>query len=215
LRLRRAKSFVAKIVFSRFASLGTKLHSALPWPEKNLVNLLWRVIALAAVIGLAGCGAKDFETPLRSSDAVAPYVGAGNESPGTFALLDPEKIRYSQATYSVGGRTADGSRYTVQENIQWLLEHPTQDLPWGGPIRVFRKQAFMDEWGPLTRDRHTGDPKNLEVGEIYTLNHRRLVAYKLAGRKTIPVEWTNLRLVRDQRWRFTTANRGRSIAPNP
>jgi hypothetical protein len=73
----------------------------------------------------------------------------------------------------------------------------------------------MDEWGPLTRNRFTGDPKNLDSGEIYTLDHRRLVAYRLAARKTIPVEWADLKLVRDQRWRFTTPNRGRSIAATP
>jgi len=191
------------------------LNPALPWLKKNFVNMVWGIIAFTAVIGLAGCGAKDFETPLRSSDAVAPYVDAGNESPGTFALLDPEKIRYSQATYSVSGGTEDGSTYTVEDNIQWLREHPGQDLPWGGPIRVFRKQAFMDEWGPLARNLFTGDPKNLQTGEIYTLDHRRLVAYRAAGRKTIQVEWANLRLVRDQRWKFTTPDRGRSIAPSP
>jgi hypothetical protein len=41
------------------------------------------------------------------------------------------------------------------------------------------------------------------------------VAYRLAARKTIPVEWADLKLVRDQRWRFTTPNRGRSIAATP
>ena len=168
--------------------MGTKLHSALSWLEKNLSIPLWRVIALAAVIGLAGCGAKGFGTPLSSSDAVAPYVD---------------------------GSTEDGSTYTVEEKIQWLREHPGQDLPWGGPIRVFRKQAFMDEWGPLERNRFMGDPKNLQTGEIYTLDHRRLVAYRLAGRKTIPVELANSILVRDQRWKFTTLDRGRSIAPSP
>jgi hypothetical protein len=206
---------VVKIVFSRFASLGAILNPGLPWLKKNFVNMVWGIIAFTAVIGLAGCGATDFETPLRSSDAVAPYVDAGNESPGTFALLDPEKIRYSQATYSVSGGTEDGSTYTVEENIQWLREHSGQDLPWGGPIRVFRKQAFMDKWGPLERNLFTGDPKNLQTGEIYTLDHRRLVAYRLAGKKTIQVEWANLRLVRDQRWKFTTLDRGRSIAPSP
>ena len=191
------------------------MNPALPWLKKNFVTMVWGIIAFTAVIGLAGCGAKGFGTPLSSSDAVAPYVDAGNESPGTFALLDPEKIRYSQSTYSVSGGTEDGSTYTVEENIQWLRQHPGQDLPWGGPIRVFRKQAFMDEWGPLERNLFMGDPKNLEIGEIYTLDHRRLVAYRAAGRKTIPVEWANLRLVRDQRWKFTTLDRGRSIALSP
>ena len=195
--------------------MGTKLHSALSWLEKNLSILLWRVIALAAVIGLAGCGPADYRTRIPAAGAVQSHGDGGNEAPGTFALLDPEKIRYSQATYSVSGGTEDGSTYTVEENIQWLRQHPGQDLPWGGPIRVFRKQAFMDEWGPLERNPFTGDPKNLQTGEIYTLDHRRLVAYRLAGRKTIPVEWANLRLVRDQRWKFTTLDRGRSIALSP
>jgi len=103
----------------------------------------------------------------------------------------------------------------VEENVQWLKDHPDQELPWGGPIRVFRKQAFMDEWGPLSQIGFTGAPKNLDNGEIYTLDHRRLVAYRLAGRKTIPVQWVGLSVVRDNRWKFTTSNGGRGIASNP
>ena len=67
------------------------MNPALPWLKKNFVTMAWGIIAFTAVIGLAGCGAKGFGTPLSSSDAVAPYVDAGNESPGTFALLDPER----------------------------------------------------------------------------------------------------------------------------
>jgi hypothetical protein len=173
--------------------------------------MAWKIIALAAVIGLAGCGAGHNGTS-RGSASVERYVDRGNETPGTSTRLDIDKIRYSQATYSEAGGTEDGATYTVEENIRWLADHPDEDLPWGGPIRVFRKQAFMNEWGPLSRDRFTGDPRNLENDQIYTLDHRRLVAYRGAGRKTIPVEWVNLRLVMDQRWKFTTANRGRSIA---
>jgi len=191
------------------------LHSALPRLEKNLTNLFWRVVALAAVIGLAGCGPADYRTRRPSTGALESHADGGIEAPGTFTRLETENIRYSQATYSLRGGTEDGSTYTVEENTQWLRDHPGQDFPWGGPIRVFRKQAFMDEWGPLSRDHYTGDPRNLEIGEIYTLDHRRLVAYRLAGRKTIPVEWVNWRLVRDQRWKFTTPNRGRRIALNP
>ena len=177
--------------------------------------MLWRIIAFAAVIGVAGCGGGDYRTSLRSSGAVEPCVVEANETPGSFARLDTEKIRYSQASYSLSGDTEDGGSYTVEENTQWLKTHPGQDLPWGGPIRIFRKQAFMDEWGPLRQDRYLGDPKNLEICETYTLDHRRLVAYRRAERKTIPVEWANLRLVRDLRWKFTTPNGGRSIAPRP
>lgn len=172
------------------------------------------LIAFTAVIGLPGCSVGDYRTP-RPPDGVESYLDAGDETPGTLTRLDTEKIRYSQATYSVSGGTEDGGTYTVEENIRWLADHPYQDLPWGGHIRVFRKQAYMDDWGPVSRDQFTGDPKNLENGEIYTLDHRRLVAYRAAGRKTIQVEWVNLRLVMDQRWKFTTANRGRSIAATP
>ena len=191
------------------------MNPALLRLKKNLVMTVWGIIvAFTAVIGLAGCGVGDYRTPLHSAGAVESYNGE-NPARQSFFRLDTEIIRYSQASYSISGGTEDGGTYTVEENIQWLRDHPGQDLPWGGPIRVFRKQAFMDEWGPLTRDRYAGDPKNLELGEIYTLDHRRLVAYRLAGRKTIPVEWANLRLVRDQRWRFTTPNGGRSIASTP
>ncbi len=190
------------------------MNSALHLLKKNLITIGLGLIAFTAVIGLPGCGAGDYGTSLRSA-GVEPYADRGNETPATSTRLETDKIRYSQATYSQSGGTEEGGTYTVEENIRWLAEHPDEDFPWGGPIRVFRKQAFMDEWGPLSREQFTGDPKNLENGEIYTLDHRRLVAYRAAGRKTIPVEWVNLRLVMDQRWKFTTPNRGRSIAATP
>ena len=175
----------------------------------------WPIIAFIAVIGLASCGGGDFGTSLSSTATVRTYLGAENETPGTFSHLEAAQIRYSQSTYSIRGEIEEGDLYLVEENVQWLRDHPNQELPWGGPIRIFRKQAFMDEWGPLSQEGFTGDPKNLAKGEIYTLDHRRLVAYRLAGRKTIPVEWAHLSVVWDNRWKFTTTNGGHSIAPNP
>jgi hypothetical protein len=174
-----------------------------------------RLIALAAAIGLVGCSTAHYGTPRPPAGGVESHASGHGEEPGSLARLDVDKIRYSQASYSVTGDAEDGSAYSVQDNIQWLREHPGEDLPWGGPIRVFRKQAFMDRWGPLARDSFVGDPVNLENGKIYTLDHRRLVAYREAGRNTIAVEWANVRLVRDQRWKFTTANGGRSIEAGP
>jgi hypothetical protein len=168
------------------------------------------------VIALAACGAFDYRASRAPADAVDSYAYPDREAPGTLTRLPVSTIRYTQASFSISGSTADGAgTYTVEDNIKWLRDNPDKDLPWGGPIRVFRKQPFMDEWGPLTRNLFTGDPKNLENGMIYTLDHRRLVAYRRAGRETIPVEWANLRLVRDQRWRFTTPDRGQSIAGIP
>jgi hypothetical protein len=184
--------------------------------KRHCLKSLARIITLATIIALAACGGTEYSRSRAPADAVDSYAYREQETPGSLARLPLEIIRYTQATFSVSGSTADGvSTYTVEDNIKWLQDNPDKDLPWGGPIRVFRKQAFMDEWGPLTRNLFTGDPKNLENGMIYTLDHRRLVAYRGAGRQTIPVEWTNLRLVRDQRWRFTTTDRGQSIAGIP
>lgn len=180
-----------------------------------LNNLGWTFSALSALIGVANWHGVDFVALPRSTAAAQSYLGAQDESTGIFRRLDAAQIRYSQSTYSLYGKTEEGGIYAVADNVQWLKDHPNQDLPWGGPIRVFRKQAFMDEWGPLTEHGFTGDPKNLENGEIYTLDHRRLVAYQLADRKTIPVQWANLTEVRENSWKFTTPNGGRSIAPMP
>lgn len=177
--------------------------------------MVWAIIAFAAVIGLTGCDGKNYPTRLGAPESVQTYLSAHDETPGTLTRLEAAHIRYSQSTYSIRGETDEGELYMVEENIQWLKDHPDQELPWDGPIRVFRKQAFMDEWGPLSQIGFTGDPKNLVNGEIYTLDHRRLVAYRLAGRKTIPVQWTSWSVVWENRWKFTTLNGGRSIAPNP
>jgi hypothetical protein len=192
------------------------LASTLSSTKENRLKLLARIIALTAAIALAACSGLNSSASRAPSDPVDSYAYPAQEVPGSLARLPAEAIRYTQATFSISGSTADGTgTYTVEDNIKWLRDNPDKDLPWGGPIRVFRKQAFMDEWGPLTRNLFTGDPKNLENGMIYTLDHRRLVAYRRAGRQMIPVEWANLRLVRDQRWRFTTTDRGQNIAGIP
>ncbi len=159
--------------------------------------------------------AGDTPGPLSSVYFAQPSGDGGGKAAGGGTRLDPEEIRYSQSTFSKTGKTKEGGRYTVEGNVLWLRDHPGQVLPWGGPIRVFRKEAFMDEWGPMTKRGYKGDPRNLENGKIYTLDHRRLVAYRRAGRESIPVEWADLKTVKDNRWKFTTPNRGISIAPKP
>ena len=174
-----------------------------------------RLVALAAAVGLAGCGAAYYGSPSPATSAVESDAAGQGKAPASLTRLDVTEIRYTQASYSVTGHTEDGGSYSVRDSVQWLQEHPGEDLPWGGPIRVFRKEAYMDEWGPLARDSFVGDPANLENGAIYTLDHRRLGAYREAERRTIAVEWANVRLVRDQRWKFTTANGGRRIEAVP
>jgi hypothetical protein len=173
------------------------------------------IAALLAAASLIGCSAARFADRSESTASVQSGTSGALHAAPALGRLDPAGIRYSQSSYSLSGLTEEDGLYAVAENIQWLQDHPDQDLPWGGPIRVFRKQAFMDEWGPLSQGGFIGDPKNLPNGEIYTLDHRRLVAYQKAGRKTIPVEWASPSVVRDNRWKFTTSNGGQSIAASP
>ena len=152
---------------------------------------------------------------LKNEFLAGPLAEAseGSEAPSGATRLDPKEIRFSQSSFLETGKTEEGGTYTVEGNAQWLRDHPDQVLPWGGPIRVFRKEAFMDEWGPMTKHGYVGDPRNLVNGEIYTLDHRRLIAYRRAGRKSIPFKRADFRTVRDNRWKFTTPNGGVSIEP--
>ncbi len=189
------------------------------WPclKTKFLLLPSGIIVFAVGIALVSHGviaiAKDVTTPAPTLYFAQSTGVEDGEAVRRITRLNTEEIRYSQATYSETGTTVEGDKYAVEGNAQWLREHPDQDLPWGGPIRVFRKEAFMDEWGPMTGLRYTGDPRNLVNGQIYTLDHRSLVAYKRAGRKSIPVEWVDLKAVRDERWEFSTPDGGISIVP--
>jgi len=169
--------------------------------------LLVANFAASQVTVAVGAGDGDVTAAVARPQSAGSGGDESCDSLNRFARLDPEKIRFTQSTYSESGKTEEGADYTVEENAQWLREHPDQDFPWSGPIRVFRKEAFMVEWGPMSRFGYTGDPKNLINGEIYTLDHRRLIAYRRAGRKSIPVEW--------ERSKFTTTTGGFSITPTP
>lgn len=198
------------------------MGSQFSYRTRNFLSFISGVLILFIATTVAGqatvaLGAVEGDVPATEARRhSAESCGAESvDSPNRIARLDPERIRFSQSTFSETGKTLDGDEYTVEENAQWLRQHPDQDFPWSGPIRVFQKAAFMDEWGPMTRFGYTGDPKNLINGEIYTLDHRRLIAYRRAARKSIPVEWADLNIVRDQRWKFTTTTGGFSITPTP
>ena len=107
------------------------MPSALLALKKILFNLSWPIIALIALVGLASWSGGDFAASLHSTTAVRSYLGAENETPGTLSRLEAAQIRYSQSTYSILGETDEGEIYMVAENIQWLKDHPDQELPWG------------------------------------------------------------------------------------
>ena len=47
-----------------------------------------------------------------------------------------------------------------------------------------------------------------EAGKIWTLDHRRLAAFKLSGLQQVPVQWAD---PSKQMWKMTTKNGGTSI----
>jgi hypothetical protein len=48
-------------------------------------------------------------------------------------------------------------------------------------------------------------------GKLWTLDHRRLAAFKLSGLKEIPVQWATDKEIAGQMWKMTTQTDGKSI----
>ncbi|WP_210501247.1 RHS repeat-associated core domain-containing protein, partial [Pantoea ananatis] len=48
-------------------------------------------------------------------------------------------------------------------------------------------------------------------GKLWTLDHRRLAAFKLSGLKEIPVQWATEKEIAGQMWKMTTKTDGKSI----
>ena len=100
--------------------------------------------------------------------------------------LDPNDIYYTQD--SIGRKFSDGR--SVDDMITGLKNGSitADDVP---AIRVFEQD-----------------------GKIFTLDNRRLYAFKQAGMSQINVRWVNPsapNIVRELAWKFTTINGGRSI----
>ncbi len=165
----------------------------------------------------------NFDAQTAGSLTINPYYDAALGKNVAYTLDElyqltsahPNSIRYAQETYSPRGKIRDakgkwtGEYYNVDENIARLVNEPDFDLP---PIRVFVKTDEMNGWGPLTDEYgHTGNPINLENGMVYTLDHRRLVAYREARRTSIPIVWATEKQIRDERYKFSTTNKGVGI----
>ena len=137
-----------------------------------------------------------------------------------------DRIRYTQDGCSSSGNILDDSgvkigEYTIEGNAADLRADPNRDLP---PIRLFEAESHMHEWGPMektftypdgTSITYSGDPKNLEIGQIYTLDNRRLYTYRLAGRTDIPFEWATVDEVYANRFEMSTPDYGHTIEVRP
>ena len=85
-------------------------------------------------------------------------------------------------------------------------------------------QMLVDVTGSVTNTylygngriaQYTGDPKNFTNGQIYTLDHGRLVAYQMAERDQIPIRWATGREIWQERFKFSTPNGGSIIIADP
>ena len=116
-----------------------------------------------------------------------PDVFAGNTNIGTINKGNSQptssSIHYSQN--SISSKFKDGS--SVDDMIQGLKtgEISIDNIP---AIRIFRKD-----------------------GVLYSLDNRRLYAFKQAGIENIPYRWATPEEIANESWKFTTENGGSSI----
>ena len=139
----------------------------------------------------------------------------------SYQTLPVASIHYTQASISRYGKIWDQDKvighYDVVKNIEEIRQKGCYP-DWFTPIRVFRKTHDMDDWGPLTLHEHTGDPKNLLDGLIYSPDNRRLYTAKNAGMQYIPVIEANPKTGYDvygDRWKFSTTNYGIDVVMEP
>ncbi|MBQ9232504.1 MAG: RHS repeat-associated core domain-containing protein [Lachnospiraceae bacterium] len=97
--------------------------------------------------------------------------------------VNPKDVRYMQS--SIKNQTGD---YTVLDNAQALKEGTLKpsDLP---EIRIWKDND----------------------GNLWTLDHRRLAAFRIAGVDEVPFRWATDEEVASQMWKMTTKTGGASI----
>lgn len=142
-----------------------------------------RVALVCEAVGIYGI--RNTMT-LYSSGALGEMVGhykaiTAKETAATF--LNPKDIHFMQN--SIKNVTGD---YTVLGNAE-ALKVGTLTAGDLSPIRVWKDTS----------------------GKVWTLDHRRLAAFKLGGVNGVPVEWVTNDVVKSQMWKMTTNNCGTSV----
>jgi len=206
-KLLAVKSFSSDIsvllMLLRKTGSGDELAKFVPLVHdgQTLVDFLALTDAASALV-LMGQHAKASLAELKRALIDAKLNAAGPKA-------DCTQIRFTQVNCS-----SAGEGYSVHDNIERLRKQPHWDIP-AKAIRVFLKTPEMDAWGPMTFEQYTGDPKNLENGQLYTLDNRRLAAYRRAGRTQIPKpQIVGNDVVSREVYKFSTKNKGVDIAIN-
>ncbi len=141
-----------------------------------------------------------------------------------YERMPVDRLRYTQEACSPGGGIYDEGvqvgEYTIEGNVE-LLTDPSYDLL---PVKIFKAESYMHEWEPMSKTftrpdgttvTYSGDPKNLEIGQLYTLDNRRLLTYRKAGRTDIPFVWASREDVWDNRFEMSTKDYGHTIEVRP
>jgi RHS repeat-associated protein len=217
-----AATWPAAAVIVGGASIGFAV-----WDGVNLLNVVYdegvgwtrcTVTRAAMDLALAIFGTTNLVSGLRAWRASGSWLkwaesGLGVR-PGVIRAFTKD-IRYTQSAVNPAGRIEGGGIYTIESNVAQLKSNPNFDLP---PIRIFKMESYMRNWGTMqnpTNPQYIGNPKNLQVGKIYTLDNRRLLTYRLAGRNTIPARWADPMEVFNWRFEFTTKDFGLTIEVLP
>ncbi|MFH9712871.1 RHS repeat-associated core domain-containing protein [Streptomyces luteogriseus] len=153
-----------------------------PQPELGIGELLRRLIEGPVCNPGYPCEDAKYNTvPVGPGGAGRPKPGPPRGLP-VAGKMNPEKIRYTQD--SIKGSYKDGR--SLDETVAQLRsgEKRAEDI---APIRVFERD-----------------------GNLYSLDNRRLYAFKEAG---VPVQFVKAtpRQVEQEAWKFTTKNDGISI----
>ncbi|WP_232370354.1 RHS repeat-associated core domain-containing protein [Xenorhabdus lircayensis] len=102
--------------------------------------------------------------------------------------IDPKEVRFMQKSASSGGKLNQGENYTVLENAEAL-----------------RNQTLRPSDLPLMRLVKDGD-------KIWTLDHRRLIAFRKAELESVPFRWaTPDEIAGEMSRKMTTVVDGKSI----
>ncbi len=123
-------------------------------------------------------------TPKGSGDPTLLY---GTEIPESGSgTVNPKDVKYMQS--SIKNQTGD---YTVLDNAQALKDGTLKpsDLP---EMRIWKDNE----------------------GNLWTLDHRRLAAFRMAGVNEVPFRWATDEEVASQMWKMTTQSGGTSIRLN-
>ncbi len=119
----------------------------------------------------------------NTGTAQATTTQQGTAGKGGSGTVNPKDVRYMQS--SIKNQTGD---YTVLDNAQALKEGTLKpsDLP---EIRIWKDND----------------------GNLWTLDHRRLAAFRIAGVDEVPFRWATDEEVASQMWKMTTKTGGASI----